>query len=696
MNPKTALLLFLVLFVSSAEAKIVFTKPFNTYNLGDRIEQQISLTSNTGFEGFFRVMLLCDGKEFLIFYSPVIIQPEKEKMIDLSFVHNVTGSCKFFATLEKEKVIENAFSESFLITDEIVLDLKLSKQYFFPGKNLEIEGKVHKRSGEPFTGKVDLFFFGKNFSTSVVKGEFFFRTEIPKNAKAGRNFCIVNVSDDFGNKGSAILEFDVASVPSSLVIELNNETLIPGTLLVVVPKLLDQSDTTIRENVSLRIFKVEDFLFFQKKELLIEKLVQSGASSFYRFGNFSEPGYYIIEAYSQGFRTTKIVYVLPVEKIDINLSGNILEVKNLGNVPYKKPLEIKLEMGNFSRTLVIDLDLDVNETKIFKLEAPKGTYELTFLLPEQKKLRTNLIGKVVAAVELGKERKKDYSWVVLVIALGLASFFVARKLLKKKVKKNLKKQSVKILKEKKSKEVREKMPVQLFFGETPTEDDPFKKIFLKNSSQFAAPYLERAKLVGAAKKQVSVVACNLRNFFELENLRKKNTIQFERIINNFFQSLIKIVRSYGGVLDYNKNEILIFFLKEDQELNAVKVANELRVFVTKFNEELKKEGIEFELSSGFGVNSGLLAFSESEKVIRYEESETTKISRALSKKAFDGEVLLASSIYIKIGSLINVKRITPLYLDERRAVECFLLQQPSPSEIKSLQQGRVRKFLESL
>ncbi|MEM2089906.1 MAG: hypothetical protein QXL88_02335 [Candidatus Pacearchaeota archaeon] len=720
--------LFVLISARFVEAKILFAKPARIYNFGDKIEQQIAIVVNQNFEGFLKVVLQCKDQqntENLIYFAPLQLKANSEKKIDLSFNYNSTGLCSFFASLENDlaEPIESATSEDFLITDAIVFELELNKKYFMPSDELKLKGEVKKKSGEAFTGKADLKIFDKNFSVAVTKGVFSFSVKVPENAKPGNNTCFVAALDDFGNKGYAVVEFKVASIASSLIIEVSNETILPGETLKITPKLIDQSNFTIPENVSLRLFKKREFLIFQEKTLLLEELLVSGNSTFFRFSNSAEPGDYFLEAYSQGFKATKTIYVPAVEKIDINLSNGILIVKNIGNVPYKKPLQFELSLENFSRTLLIDLNLDVNETQTFELRAPKGTYDVTFKVAGESKnfQKVPLLGDVVATINLSKKRTTNYLWLFVLAVIAFLVYLLRKKIFKKAKKSYVRFKTFEEAKETKPEEKEaklgetsrpdfkkqkenfekqnQKMTAQLFFVKPASIEssvEAVKKIFLSNASILKACYIEETKLLGVPKKQVSIVCCNVHNLKQLENLKKKNTIQFERIANNLFHGIVKIIKSYDGVADLQGNTLIILFLQPDLELNAIKTANEIRAFVGKFNEQLKEEGLDFTFEVASGVHSGLLAFTISDKIVRYAENETMKIARALAKKARKNEILLSSMVYMKIASFVQVKRITPLCLEDKKAVECFLLQHPAPSEVKQKDEGRVRKFLENL
>ncbi|MEM4703334.1 MAG: hypothetical protein QXP53_02525 [Candidatus Pacearchaeota archaeon] len=737
--------IFTLILFSVVDAKIVFTKPSKTYNLGDKIAQSVSLAVNEDFDGFLKVTLNCAEKEFLVYYAPIKLKKDETKNIDLSFNFNSTGLCKFVASTEKDNaVIETAVSDEFLISDAINFELGLNKAFFMPKDKFEVKGKIYKKSGALFTGIANLVVFNKNFSVSVDKGNFVFSSEVPEDVKPGSNLFYVEVLDDLGNKGSATLNFSVASVPSSLIIEINNESIMPGSMITITPKLIDQYNTTLPENVSLRLFRREDkFLTLERKTLLLEEFLVSGNSTNFQFDLFASPGDYLITAYSEGFKAEKIVVMPLVEKIEVNLSNGTLIARNVGNVPYNKPLNMKLNFGNSSKSLILDLNLRVNETQTFRIQAPKGTYNVSFdfLSSVEQFSDVALSGDVVAAIELdksGQEARKSYLWlVILVIVVCLVYLLRKRIHLKsylesifhfKKRKRYVKfsyaddsgkKRAEQAIQEKqkefKVKESEDKMvsryvepnkikgqspssvpPSQLFYGRKQAdEENHLKKIFLKHASRLNACHIETAKLIGVSRQEVSLAFVKVHGLNELENLKKKSTAMFERITTNFFDGITRIIKGYGGIADLHNNKLIIFFPEQGKELYLIKTLNEIKAFTEKFNRELTKEA-GFELAVSSGAHSGLIAFTVDKGIARVSSDETLKISEALANKAFKNEILLSMPLYMKIASVIKAKRITPLYVDEKRAIETFLLQHPAPSQIREEGKSRVRQFLDKI
>jgi len=732
-----AFLLFLS-FMGIAEGKVVFLDLERVYNLGDEINPRAAITVNEDFEGFFRVNLVCDSSESLVYYAPLKINADSRKTVDIKLDSTVLGSCNLIGNLELDNEIqESESSNNFIITDIIQIEAELNKKHFIPGDFFEISGKVYKKNGDSVTGAGNIFVFDSNNSISLNKGSLSFSKNVPEGAKPGANNILIYVEDDFGNKGETNLEFTVASVSSMLVIETNSDQINPGESIEIIPRLVDQDNNTVPENVSLRLFKPESKLFIlEDKKLLLEEFLMSGDSVSFKFDEVTEPGDYYIEAYSAGFKEQKVINIPEIEEIDVYIEAGILIVTNLGNVPYKKAIKLDLEFEGLNKQIILDLNVPVSGKEEFKLEAPKGTYDILVNVEDLAEKIKNfdnvpLVGNLVAAVELEQGSSKGslvYLWVIIILVVIILIYLFRQRLKLKKLFKFNKKYIVKGPKEPSFSEKDEKKTVSipLIKGNTSEKDfkpkkqedmvvklgkeqkgyqpavasltidteDPLKGLYEKQAAKQHSPVLVVSKLFGVQKKESAVLCIKFQGFMDLVNLKKRNTALFEKISNHLFEGVIKIIRQYGGVSILHHRKIFVIFPGTGQELNAIKTAGQIRTYVEHFDQQLRDMDSTVMLDIGAGVHTGLVSVMSEGRNFKFAFSDAISVAEALASKAFKSEILLSDACHIKVGSVVKAKRITPVYISGERAMEAFLVLDKGPSEMKEESKGRIRKILD--
>ena len=427
---------FLIL-LPNVQAIIVISETNEVYNLGDSLDVEIKTSFPEQLHGFLRVNLVCESPH-LIYFSPIILKANKEKITSIEFpVSEALGSCSILAALEDNTKNELEYEESseLLLTDKININVSLNKEEFEPLETLEINGQAIKENGNEIDGQIDIFIEGQEYSTGVSEGDFSFSIELAGDIMPGTHEINLNVEDSEGNKGNGTIIFNVKQIPTYLEIETNDEKFFPEDILAVTPKLLDQAHQLINAEVNIEFVSEESVILFLSKDLiLLDEKVDSGSETIYRFAKNMPPGNYILKANFNDLNTEKTVYILEFEKIDMHLENTTLTVTNVGNIHYKKSIEVVFKIEEQVTKEIIYLDLNIGETKIFDLSAPKGTYDIEINSDGNTTNFSNvpLTGGVTATVELGKEGPITSSWffwllLLLVISLIAFSYFIFRR-----------------------------------------------------------------------------------------------------------------------------------------------------------------------------------------------------------------------------------------------------------------------------
>ena len=250
-------LLLLILPLASAETMILLNQqPKSVYNLGDKLNIPITVTSNQGVYDFLRVSLMCDSRTHNFPEDSIDLAPGEAKKIDNSvllinrFVGSVIGTCKIRVGLEND--VENyIFSNEFRISNIINLNVKLDKASYSPGDTIVVNVDSSKEDGKLVSGIFELKLTDE-LGTDVVSqggvilnGILSTEIQIQNDTKAGSYTVSLNVreSDPLGeitNVGSSFAGFSVDQVPRNLEVVFESESVEPGTDLRVKAILRDQ------------------------------------------------------------------------------------------------------------------------------------------------------------------------------------------------------------------------------------------------------------------------------------------------------------------------------------------------------------------------------------------------------------------------------------------------------------------------
>lgn len=108
------------------------------------------------------------------------------------------------------------------------------------------------------------------------------------------------------------------------------------------------------------------------KELVIGGIAESGQEVIYKLPTNTPQLPWEIDANYKDISTNIKFNVAELEKAEISLEGDVLVIKNIGNVPYDR--NILIYIGNNDQTAKVYLELD--QTKRIRLTAPTGQYDV--------------------------------------------------------------------------------------------------------------------------------------------------------------------------------------------------------------------------------------------------------------------------------------------------------------------------------
>lgn len=685
-----------VLLISIASATIILSNIHPIYNQGDVIKLETKISQANSFQGFFRISLFCNNTENLMYFSPVELQANKEKVITVNFPIAITGSCYIIATFKdaRQNTIEEAKSSTITLSDIINVKATINKKEFEPKDKLELTGTATKANGQVAQGMATIT-FDKEYSAQISGGKFSFSTELPSNITPGTHTITITVRDN-NNSGIATENITVLSVPTSLAIETNNESFLPDTLIMITPKLLDQANNTLNATVSVRLSRQASLI---KTEKLLEEIIASGNSTVYRFTKFSAPGNYIIEASTQNpsFSAKKIVIVEYYEKINIELENEILYISNIGNVPFKRDIEIEFLIENQSTKKTVPLDLKLNENSTYKLEAPKGTYNIKVNtgseILEFKSIP--LTGYVVATIELNPKQKFDIKWIIILIAI--IAILVAILLVMKLHKSTKKKEIIRI----EASQAAKKSTDSSTFPFSSAKIDSFtghdtttKKLFTKHASKLVASSIVPTIVYGT-KQEITILLIHL-GLDSLQEIKKKDPATYARVLDEYFSEIVNKIKEHQGVADLHGDNLIVLFnvIKQYRhDIAALKTAEAIKKVTEELNQALAPKGLKIEMRAG--INTGFANITSIQHgTIKYTAmGDTTSMAKILQAKALDGEILFTEKIYNRAANVIKARKMSPYYLSEKHAINIYSLENSTKAELRDKNQWYIKRAL---
>ncbi len=413
-----------------ASGELLFNQPQPLYNLGDELNMIVTVHATNAVNDFLRVKMVCDGNEIELYRSALHLTAgaSKDVAITTQLNHNIIADLKGTCTLEASLDGDTRNSAQFQLSNMIDVDFSLSATSYNPGESVRITGTAKKANGQQFSGPIDAQISGRNRSVSGVasNGAFSLNMTLPEDFAPGQLIMRVSAverdsSNQVANEGTHETSFSVRVVLRNLEITLNNESIAAGDSITFTVNAYDQAANVLDKDTKVTLFSPQDVSF-------ISKLVRTGAEQTFALNQNASPGYWKVQAETEGMIRKKLFYVPENAHIRFEIANTTLVITNIGNVRYTQPIEIII--GN--ATYVRDLDLGVGQVKKYKLYGEDSTYSVSVKGGEDASSFDNipLTGR---AINLGEVRegyfKASYATIFLLVLVALVLFmnFYVRK-----------------------------------------------------------------------------------------------------------------------------------------------------------------------------------------------------------------------------------------------------------------------------
>jgi len=363
-------ILLALLYVPFASASITLPTFDKAYNLGDTLTAKASVEQSQDLEGFFKLDIQCANSSNNFFSLPIQLKANVLKSIDVPSISlKKTGDCLILARLEdsSNNLIEEKTSDGFSVSDSIKVELSGIKETYSPGEKIKIEGSAINSNGKDAEGNA-IITIDMAYTAKVSGGRFSYEDNLPKKMKSGEHLIKVRVEDKEGNFGEAEETIVVKQIPTSVSLSVSKNAINPGDKIVADAVLLDQADDPINEDLILTLYN-------SWGAEVQRKTVGSNETFEYQGKSSDSPGNWWIYAYSENLKARKFIYVNELKNVDIIVSGNQLNVTNIGNVVYNGPITVVFIKGDERKEQVIEINLGVGKSESFGLEG-NGEYRI--------------------------------------------------------------------------------------------------------------------------------------------------------------------------------------------------------------------------------------------------------------------------------------------------------------------------------
>ena len=610
---RLTLLFGVLLLLPLVSAEILISQPENIYNLDDELSISITLNPNNRVIDELIVDIVCDNRTVKIYEVQHNLNVGEVREVNIDYILTrskigfLVGECRLAA----DYGVDRAFSQNFELSDGIDIDLDLKIGRFNPGDEVRVSGDALKLNGEKVVGFIEIRVddVGVAISKTVYEGEFTFNFTLPEDSPAGKHLMNVRVyekdsSGETSNEGNITKSIEINQILKKLEINTAFLSVSPGEELTFSVTPYDQAEYEIKREISIIIYEPGDFVF-------LKKLINAGEENTIKINLGDAPGYWKIEARAGDVSVRKLFYVEDNEEALFSLINNTLIITNVGNVLYKKAVEISIG----SAVEIKHLSLDVGETQKFRLFAPDGTYLIRVKDGDKEAVLGNtlLTGKVIGVTEVREGILASFSnpllWILGIFLLTLIIVYVYLKKIKGKFKLNLGKSKIK--------------------KETSSDH----------------PVLTSGGAIAGGKEEASVIALKLNNKIS------------SRYASSYLEKALMTAKSAGAKIYVDENYRIILFStsltkKKDNELIAVKVSKKIEGILSEYNKQFKEK-----IYFGLGISNGQIIIETAEGKFKFTSvGKVISVAKKLANLS-EMEVLLSDTMHRRVITVVKTKKV---------------------------------------
>jgi len=621
-------LLSVTFLVSLASAEIIISQPNALYSLGDELSFQVTL-SKLGI-GYMDVSLVCPGSTENLYHNvPDSTKTTIKRKLTQDYIGNLYGACRISTSYDGE----TKESQSFEISRSIDITLQTGELTCDAGKTFQIKGTAYRKNnqlaGQIYKTFIEASLPGNATASGIVKdGQFILDFLVPENHHAGRKTVNIQVydKDDNGNVlnfGNATLQLNVVQYPAKIGIAADKVLVNPGENITIIPFLYDKAGDTMASQINIKIID-------SAGQVAYEDIVTSNENFIFQTKTNMAPGLSKITAEKDLITSEKSIEMKTLERVYAEIEDSKLTITNIGNVPYDKSIELEIA----GQKIVEKIKLGIGQSKIYKLSAPDGIYEIKLSDDSNIMSRSGvaLTGNAVSFQEAGARLDQIFTnypivwiFIAVVLASGLYVWYHKRQSNKK----------LGVISASKTQKMKAEQIKKQGGFEIVKPQAVIDKIIAGEGIRKA----EQVVVLHGQKQPASIVAIKIKN--EISGISKNDlTAALEYGYKNRAVSY-----SSGDSIILIFSPLLTKTIKNED--NAIKTAMDIDGFLKDHNRKYRNDKIVY----GIGVNTGELINKIEGKILQFTSiSKTISHAKKIAELA-DETVLLSKEIHEKTPSV---------------------------------------------
>ena len=641
----------LISMISAVSAEIIISQPKALYSLGDEMNVEIKLDAIK--TGYLSVDIVCpNGQTNVYNNAPESKTISFKRTLTPDFIENLYGTCHLSASYNKE--IKTG--QSFELSNSIDITLIIEKFNVDAGGNIIVKGTAYKRNNQ-LAGQIYHSFVEASLESASLEnvsasgilkdGQFELSLYIPETSHAGAKALKVKVydKDDSGNilnSGEAVGEVTIIQHPAKIGIAIDKLIAEPGENITIIPFVYDKAGDSMADSVKV-IIKDSD------NKTTYETTATGGSEFALSIPTGNLPGYSTVIAEKEGIMGEKSFEVKELRKISAEVSGNILIIKNAGNVPYSGNVEIKIG----DKTFTEKVNLDYGEEARFELSAPDGSYDVLVKDSSSSSAVMNqagvaLTGNAINMRQVGMKLEDVFSsypmvWIFVVLVIALFIWVCYHRYQKEKrlpkifgmFRKNrnnfieIRRGGVEVIK---PQVVQEKIEESLF------ESGSIKRA-------------EQVLVLQGQKQPAGVIAIRLKS--QIAGISKES---LSRALNTVYK-MKGAVQQTGDFIIIIFSPLITKTFKNNE--TAIKAAIEIDEALKEHNRKFRKDIIEY----GIGVNTGEIINKVEERTLKFTNvGKTINIAKRIAEISSQ-EVILSKEMHEKTLSSIKTEKVAAGSMD---------------------------------
>src|SRR3989344_5990760 len=359
MNMLKKIVILLLLLIPIANAEIQISKNiYTTYNYGDKLSYDVSITENENLQGFLSSTLICERYSTDYYTIPLSLKQGRQdfSIPDLTLTETMSGNCRINVNVQdlERDMIEQKSLPEFSVKNDLTIDAFLNRQTFKPGETVILSGDVKNSRGDlldsiPVLVTIDN---SEGKTANINEKKFTLSFDLDKGIKSFEHKITLEVRDN-GNIGEKTINFYITPIPIKLQNSYEKTEFLPGEKVEIETLLYDQADDKIDNNAIIKVYNPKNKLLTEGARKIIFNLEPDAM-----------PGTYKVKTKDEKLNIESSFKVKELEKIDSEIQGKVLVLKNTGNVPYKDNIRVLLNGDTgFSKSV----NIKPNEAKTINL-----------------------------------------------------------------------------------------------------------------------------------------------------------------------------------------------------------------------------------------------------------------------------------------------------------------------------------------